>query len=238
MNGQQLFATLAMLAALPSFGYAQTNMRDCPNKSAFGVHPRGPISRSSEAQVEVTYFATDDPNVFISERAGIYRSASGIVLSTDEFVAKLGWLEKGGVARVQSRQSAASLLGEVVALNLEHVPVTSDGRVVSAAMSVSSQDQANLPDRETEISVTLNPRRDGGYYRLNLLSWFVDATPVKGGRKTVDYDASYLLKPGQTILIKLFSDFEVGRSGPSRKYIAVTLRSAGLARTESATRDR
>jgi hypothetical protein len=42
----------------------------------------------------------------------------------------------------------------------------------------------------------------------------------------VDYDASTLLKPGQTLVVKLFSDFEVRRGGPGRKYMAVTLRSA------------
>jgi hypothetical protein len=238
MNGQKCFASLVVLAALASVGYAQTDSRGCPNQVSFGVRPGGPVDRAAEARVEVTYFSTDDPNVFISERAGIRRSPGGTVLNADEFVAKLQGLERGGVAHVKSRQSATSSLGEVVALNLERDPAKLDGRVVNAAMSTLSLNRAGFLDRETEISVTLNARRDGGYYRLNLLSWFVDAAPDKGGWKTVDYDVSYLLKPGQTMLLKLFSDFEVRRGGPSRKYIAVTLHPAGPAGTESAARTR
>jgi len=229
MNGEKFLASLVILWAFACAGFAQTGPHDCPNQVSFGVHPTGPVDRASDAQVEVTYFATDDPNVFISERAGLQRSPSGTVLKTDDFVAKLRGLEKGGVARVQSRKSSTSSLGEVVAVNLERDPVEPGGRMVNAAMNATSQNRAGFPDRETEISVTLNPKRDGGYYRLNLLSWFVDATPDKGGWKRVDHDASYLLKPGQTLLLKLASDFEVGRSGPSRKYVAVTLRSAGPA---------
>jgi len=234
MNSQKFFSCLVMLAAFASVGYAQTSPLNCPNQVSFGVRPGGPADRAAGALVEVTYFSTDDPNVFISERAGIRRSPSGTVLSADEFVAKLQGLEKGGAARVASRQSATSSLGELVALNLERDPAELDGRVVNAAMSTPGLNRAGFLDRETEISVTLNPKRDGGYYRLNLLSWFVDATPEKGGWKTVDHDASYLLKPGQTMLLKLFSDFEVRRGGPSRKYIAVTLRSAGPAWADSA----
>jgi hypothetical protein len=234
MNGQTFFAALVMLAAFASVGYAQANSRDCPNQVSFGAPPGGPVDRASGARFEVTYFTTDDPDVFISERAGIRRSSSGTVLNTDEFAAKLQGLERSGVARVLSRQSATSPLGEVVALGLERDPVKGDGHVVNAAVSTLGLSRVYLLDRETEISVSLNPKRDRGFYRLNLLSWFVDAAPDKGGWKTVDYDASYLLKPGQTMLLKLISDSEVRRSGPARKYIAVTLRSAGPAGTDSA----
>ena len=237
MYGQKFFAPLVILTAFASVGYAQTATRDCPNQVAFGVHPRGPVSRAAEARLEVTYFATDDPGAFIPERAGTHRGPSGTVLNADEFAAKLRGLERSGVARVQSRRSATSLLGEVVALNLERGPATLDGRAVNAAMRTPSLSHHYL-DRETQISVTLDPKRDGDYYRVNLLSWFVNATPEGGGWKAVDYDASELLKPGQTMLLKFVSDFEVRRSGPSRKYIAVTLRPAGPAGAESAAGDR
>ncbi len=232
MNRQKFFASLVMLAAFASAGYAQTGPQSCPNQVSFGARPAGPVDRASEALVDVTYFVTDDPNAFISERGGIRRSASGTILKAGEFVAKLQSLEQGGVARVQSRQSAASSLGGVVAANLARDGARLDGRVVDAALGTVS---SHLLDRETEISVTLNPKRDGGYYRVNLLSWFVDATPEKGGWKAVDYDASYLLKPGQTMLLKLVSDYEVKRSGPSRRYVAVTLRSAGPVGAQAAT---
>ena len=232
MNRQMFFASLVMLTAFASAGYAQTGPQTCPNKVSFGSQLSGPVDRSSEVLVDVTYFVTDDPNAFISERDGVRRSPSGTVLKADEFGDKLQGLEKGGVARVQSRQSATSALGGVVAANLARDGARLDGRVVDAALSTLS---SHLLDRETEVSVTMNPKRDGGYYRVNLLSWFVDATPEKGGWKAVDYDASYLLKPGQTMLLKLVSDYEVKRSGQSRRYVAVTLRSAGPVRAQAAT---
>src|SRR5829696_5185401 len=133
MNGQKFFASLVVLAALASVGYAQTDSRGCPNQVSFGARPGGTVDRAAGARVEVTYFSTDDPNVFISERAGIRRSPGGTVLNADEFVARLQGLEGSGVARVESRQSATSSLGEVVALNLERDPAKLDGRVVNAA---------------------------------------------------------------------------------------------------------
>jgi hypothetical protein len=232
MNRQKFFASLVLLAATASVGYAQTSPQSCPNQVSFGARPAGPVDPASEALVDVTYFVTDDPNAFISERGGIRRSASGTVLKAGEFVAKLQGLEKSGVARVQSQLSATSSLGRVVAANLARDAAQLDLRVVDAALSTLS---SQFLDRETEISVTLNPKRDGGYYRVNLLSWFVEATPEKGGWKAVDYDASYLLKPGQTMLLKLVSDYEVRRSGISRRYVAVTLRSAGPVGAQSAT---
>jgi hypothetical protein len=233
MHCQKFFASLVMLAASAFVGHAQTIPQSCPNQVSFGAHPAGPVDRASEALVDVVYFAADDPDAFISERGGISRSSRGTVLKTGVFVAKLQGLEKGGAARVQSRQSATSSLGEVVALNLATDAAHLEGRAVNATLSTPSVSDHYL-DRETEIRVTLNQKRDGGYYRVNLLSWFVDATPEKGGWKTVDYDASYLLKPGQTMLLKLVSDYEVRRSGSARRYIAVTLRSAGPAGTRSA----
>jgi hypothetical protein len=231
MNSRKFFASLVMLAAFASVGYAQTGPQNCPNQVSFGARPVGPVDRASEALVDVTYFVTDDPNAFISEREGIRRSSSGTVLKASEFLAKLQGLEESGVARVQSRQSATSSLGGVVAANLMRDAARPDGRAVNAALGTLSD---QFLDRETEISVTLNPKRDGGYYRVNLLSWYVDATPEKGGWKAVDYDASYLLKPGQTMLLKFVSDYEVGRSGLSRRYVAVTLRSAGRVGAQSA----
>jgi hypothetical protein len=52
----------------------------------------------------------------------------------------------------------------------------------------------------------------------------VDAT-INSGQKIVDYDAIVLLKPGQTAVFKLSSNYEVKRSGAARSYVAVTMRS-------------
>jgi hypothetical protein len=232
MNRKNFFASLVMLVALASAGFAQTLSQSCPNKVSFGVHPGGPVDPTTQAQLDVTYFTTDDPNAFISERAGISRSASNTVQNTEQFMAALRGLERDGLASVQKRQSSTSYMGETAALNLERDSVNVDGGMVNASMATTASDYAL--DRETDLNVTRNVKRDGDYYRINLLSWFVDATPQKGGFKTVDYDASMLLKPGQTLIIKLFSDYETKRGGAERKYVAVTLRSAGPAALASA----
>jgi len=213
-----------MTVALVSAGFAQTVSQSCPNKVDFGMHPSSPVDQSVWAQVDVTYFTTADPNTFISERAGVYRSASNTVLGAERFDAVLAALERDGLARIQKRQSASTHLGETSAFNLERDPFNAGG--VTADVRLSAAPSVYALGRETEINVTRNTRRDGDYYRLKLLSWFVDATADRGGFKTVDYDASMLLKPGQTLVFKLFSDFEVRRGGPGRKHMAVTLRSA------------
>jgi hypothetical protein len=225
MNRKNFFASFVMLVALASATFAQTvTPSSCPNQVTFGQQAGGPVDPSAQAQVDITYFTTSDPNAFISERAGIHNSASSTVQGTNEFLAALRGLEREGLASVQKRQSATSYMGEVAALNLERDAVNMDGRVVNASTAPASD---YTLDRETEVSVTRNAKRDGDYYRLNLISWYVEATAAKGGFKTVDHDASLLLKPGQTVIVKLFSDFEVKRGGAGRKYMAVTLRSAG-----------
>jgi hypothetical protein len=236
MRVNKLIASTIILAALASAGFAQTLSESCPNQVTFGANPGGPANQSVQAQVEVTYFTTDDPNVFISERAGINRSASNTVQSAGEFAAKLRGLTNDGAASVQKRESATSHMGETASLNLERDSMNVNGRVINASTAPAGSDYSL--DRETQISVTRNTLRDGDYYRVNLLSWFVDATPAKGGFKTVDYDASMLLKPGQTLILKLFSDFEIKRSGAPRKYMAVTLRSAGPVNVASVAKGR
>jgi hypothetical protein len=225
MSPKNFFASLVMLAALASVGFAQTLPQSCPNKATFGTHPGAPVDQIAQAQVDVIYFTSDDMNVFISERTGIHRSASNTVQNTDQFAATLSGLERDGLARIRKRQAATSFMGEMAALNLERDSANVDGGTVNASTATAATDYAL--DRETSISVTRDAKSDGDYYRLNLLSWFVDATAARGGFKTVDYDASMLLRPGQTLIVKLFSDFEVRRGGAGRKYLAVTLRSAG-----------
>lgn len=235
MKVNKLIASTVLLAAFASAGFAQTLSESCPNQVTFGANPGGPVNQSVQAQVDVTYFTTDDPNVFISERAGINRSASNTVQNAGEFAAKLRGLANDGVASIQKRQSATSHMGETASLDLERNSVNVNGGMVNASTVATASDSAL--DRETQISVTRNMLRDGDYYRVNLLSWFVDVTTAKGGFKTVDYDASMLLKPGQTLIVKLFSDFETKRGGAARKYMAVTLRSAGPVGVALAAKD-
>jgi hypothetical protein len=78
-------------------------------------------------------------------------------------------------------------------------------------------------DRETTVGVYKASPDGSGYYHVSLLSSFVNLTD-KGGQKVLDYDADVLLKPGETALFKLTSDYELKRSGSSRSYMAVTMR--------------
>jgi hypothetical protein len=220
---KKFFVAVLALIALTSINARRANAQSCPNQEAFGVRPAAPVNRSLQSQIEVTYFTTDDPNVFMSERAGISRSASYVSLNTNQFTAKIDGLVKDGVASIRKRQSATSYLGEMAELNLER-DATNNPRVINASLAANPNYIYEL-DRETEISVHKGSSLDGDYYRVSLLSWFVDASVNKGGQKVVDYDANVLLKPGETAVFKLRSDYELKRSGAARSYIAVTMRS-------------
>ncbi|HEX8922193.1 MAG TPA: hypothetical protein VF766_12005, partial [Pyrinomonadaceae bacterium] len=170
--------------------------------------------------IEVTYFTTDDPNAFISEKAGLTRSASYLNLNTTQFVAKLETLERAGVASIRKQRSATSYLGEIAELNLESN--SANARLMNASHASHNASGLSGLDRKTEVNVSEGRAPESGYYRVSLLSWFVDAA---AGQSRVDYDAIVLLKPGQTAVFKLASDYEVKRSGAARTYVAVTMRS-------------
>lgn len=226
MTVKSFFASLAMLAALASAGFAQVTTADsCPNKVTYGTRAAGPVDQTVQAEVEITYFSTDDPNAFISERDGLNRSARYTFLNTSDFVARLQGLQREGVASTQKRQAVTSYFGELAELTLERDSVNVDGGMVNASLTAAAPGRDYAVERETQVSVSRDPRTDGDAYRVSTLSWFVDATRERGGFKMVDDDSSVLLKPGRTVIIKLASDFEVRRSGSARKYMAVTLRS-------------
>ena len=223
---KKFFVAALALIALTSINALTANaQQSCPIGETFGSRPVLAVNKTLQSQIEVTYFTTNDPNAFMSEKAGLNRSASYINLSTNQFVAKLGTLERDGLASIRKQQSATSYLGEIAELNLEHGSVNAQGRMINANHSLSND--LSALDRKTEINVYEAPARESGYYRVSLLSWFVN-----NGQRNVDYDAIVLLKPGQTAVFKLTSNNEVKRSGAARSYIAVTMRSvnnAGLA---------
>ena len=216
-----------LVAALAFFALGSVNaltanaQSACLDHETFGTRPLMAVDKNLQSQIEVTYFTTDDPSAFISEKAGARRSASYTSLSAQQFVARLDSLEKAGVASIRKRESASSFLGEVAELNLERNRVGAEGRMVNASHG-AARALSGL-DRRTEISVLPGRPGEQGYYRLSLLSWFVEAR-ANGGRQTVDYDAIVLLKPGQTAVFKLMNDNEAKRTGAARSYIAVTMR--------------
>lgn len=215
--------TLALsLLAVSSINALSANAQSCPNAETFGVRPSRPVDSNLQSRIEVTYFSTDDPGAFISEAAGVSRSGSFTKLSTNQFVARVESLQRAGTASVTKRQSATTFLGEMTALNLERE--LNDASVINASLKTPNSNHLFGLNRETEINVYKGSSMDGDYYRVRVLSWFVNVFAARA-RKTVDYDANILLKPGQTAVFKLMGDDEIKRGGASRNYIAVTLRS-------------
>ena len=212
MSKKFFVAALALFALTSFTALTASAQSSCPVEM-YGVRPEMAVNRNVQSQIEVTHFNTQDANAFISEKAGLRQSASYVRVNTNQFVAQLDSLVQQGVASIRKRQSASSFLGETAQMNLERNPQAS---FVNA--SVSANDLSSL-DRQTEVSVL---DRVGDFYRVSILSWFVDA---KNGQRMVDYDGIVLMKPGQTAVFKLGSDYEVRRNGAARSYIAVTMRS-------------
>ena len=223
MSKKFFVAALALLA-LTSVNALRANAQSCPIGETFGARHNLAVNKNLQSQIEITYFTTDDPNVFLSERAGLNRSASYVKLNTIQFVAKLDALQRDGVASIRKQQSATSFLGELAQVNLESNVVNAKaGRINARFASLSHADARGL-DRSSEVKVYEGSASEGGYYRVSLLSWFVYASAISN-RKMLDYDAIVLMKPGQTAVFKLVSDNQVKRSGAARSYMAVTMRS-------------
>ena len=236
---KKFFATAALsILALTSLSALSANAQQaqsCPNQETFGERRMLVADNSAQSQIEVTYFTTNDPNAFISEKAGLSRSATYANLSTSQFVARIEKLQSEGLASIKKQESTTSFLGEVAELNLERDLRSGGGRVVNASYNSADPNYVYGLDRETEVSVSKRSALDGDYYRVDLVSWFVN---VNAGRKSVDYDSSVLLKPGQTAIFKLAGKDELNRSGSARSYIAVTLRSVNKVSLASTGRNR
>ncbi len=236
MLKKTLFVVALSLLTLTSINALEANAQTCPNNVAFGTRQARPIDRGLQSQIEVTYFTTNDPSAFISERAGISRSGSTTNISASQFVARLDGLLRDGVASIRKRQASVSYLGEMAGLYLEREPVNATARMIGANWTSPDPNYIFGLDRETEFSVYRGTPRDGEYYRVSVLSWFVEVTAEKA-LKTVDYDANILLKPGQTAVFKLLSDDEIRRSGSARSHIAITLRSVNTVDSASLERN-
>ena len=224
MISKKFFVAALALFALTSFNALSVNaQQSCANLETFGVRNGNlAINKNLQSQLEVTYFSTDDPNAFISEKAGINRSATYLSLTANQFVAKLDSLERDGLASIRKQTSLTSFLGEMAEMNLERNFSNAQGRMINTSHASLNRTGLNGLDRKTEINVSQGRTSDRGYYRLSLLSWFVDAA---NGQKLVDYDAIVLLKPGQTAVFKLASKYELKRNGSPRSYVAITMRS-------------
>jgi hypothetical protein len=218
------FALLALFSINSSKANAQSS---CPVES-YGTRVAVPVDKNLQSQIEVTYFTTDDPSALLSEKAGINRTGSYLKMDTNQFVARIEALQNAGLASIRKRQAATSYLGELAELNLERSPLSNNARMVNASLSSNSPSYLAGLNRQTEVVVYRGSKMDGEYYRVKLLSWFVDFN-ARGGQKSVDFDANVLLKPGQTAVFKLRSDAEIKRNGSARSYVAITMRSVNSA---------
>jgi hypothetical protein len=219
MLRKNFFVAALALLALTSFSALRANAQSCPIGETFGTREVLAVNKSLQSQIEVTYFTTNDPNAFMSERAGLNHSASYLNLNTSQFTAKLETLERDGLASIRKQRSTASYLGETAELNLER-----GSKAGMAGHAFANSSDLSALDRKTDINVYEGRSNERGYYRLSLLSWYVNST-ARGGQRVVDYDAIVLLKPGQTAIFKLGSSYEMNRSGAARSYVAVTMRS-------------
>lgn len=215
---KNFFVAALALIALTSIAALDARAQSCPIGDTFGTRPVLAVNKSLQSQIEVTYFTTDDPNAFISEKAGLNRSASYLNMSTNQFVVRLDSLQRDGLASIRKQSSATSFLGEIAEMNLE----SNSAKLMNASHASRRAGDLNGLERKTEVNVYEARALENGYYRVSLLSWFVDAA---AGQNTVDYDAIVLLKPGQTAIFKLGSNYEVKRNGAARSYVAVTMRS-------------
>jgi hypothetical protein len=235
MMSRKFFVAALALFALTSISAPEANAQSCPVGETFGTHSALAVNKNLRSQIEVTYFTTDDPNAFMSEKAGLRRSASYLSMSANQFVAKLDTLERDGLASIRKQHRATSYLGEMAELNLERNSVNDKSGMIHAGHASLNRNGVRGLDRKTEINVYEGPARERGFYRVSLLSWFVDAA-VKNGQKIVDYDAIVLLKPGQTAVFKLASSYELKRSGSARSYVAITMRSVDNASSAALSR--
>src|SRR5215217_2007722 len=110
MLNKKFFAAVLSLLTLISINALKANAQSCPNQESFGMRQTLAVNKTLQSQIEVTYFTTDDPNAFISEKAGLKRSASYVNLNTNQFVAKIDSLERAGLATIKKQQSSTSYL--------------------------------------------------------------------------------------------------------------------------------
>ena len=202
---------------------AQAAAQDCPNLRRFGEQPLEArlAGETRGVRVQTVYFRTEDKNAFLPEVEGRRWNPAFMTASNDAFRDKLTRLVTRGEAAVDSRRTGDLLLGDVAALERGRHSLNENASYLSLAPAVLDARQVLALDRYTTFSVARRPGEP--FYRLHLLSWFVEVRPDGNGWMTVDIDLSTFLRPGETQVIKFMSDFEVKRTGSERTYVALSL---------------
>jgi hypothetical protein len=186
----------------------------------YGELPATTINISRRMRISVTYFETDDPNAFIAERAGPYRSASYLRIGSREFAARFEQLEQRGLARNKGIGSTEPFMGEVAEFDLYKKGFGSNVEANHGRGNVPGSSLLRM-DRVTEAKIVGVSKGISTFYRVALISSFISSEGARAV-KNVDLDASVLLVPGQTAIFKLMSDEELNRSR-ARSYLAVTI---------------
>ena len=222
-RGRHLLVTLAagLLAAL--WAGVPAAAQDCPNLRMFGVPPVESQLEAGTRSVEVkaVYFRTDDKDAFLPEVEGRRWNPAFLTLNTDAFRSKLTGLLARGVAAVEGRRTGTLPLGDSATLGRGRRPLIENVGSFDLAPKVLEVRQVLELDRYTTFSLTQRPGEP--FYRLHLLSWFVEVLSDGNGWMTVDTDSSLFLRPGETQVVKFLSDFEVKRTGSQRTYVALSL---------------
>jgi hypothetical protein len=216
-------ASLLVMLSLAAQAAAQSiAAQSCPNVRTFGARPNGIRADGETRRVQAVYFRTDDKNAFIPETSDRRWSSSTVKVNSDDFRGRLGQLVAQGAAEVNSRRTGALFMGDTASLDRGPQALNQqNASYFDLATPMLTTARVRSLDRYTTFSVF--QRRDEDFYRVGLLSWFVDIRPDGGGRMTVDIDAGMFLRPGETQVIKFLSDYEVGRTGSARTHLALTL---------------
>ena len=197
--------------------------QDCPNVRKYG-EPSSEARLEGETrsvEVKTIYFRTEDKNAFLPEVEGRRWNPAFLTASNDAFRNKLTRLLTRGEAAVDSRRTGDLLLGDAAALERGRHSLNEYVSFFDLAPAMLDARQVLALDRYTTFSVTHRPGEP--FYRLHLLSWFVEVRPDGSGWMTVDIDSGTFLRPGETQVIKFLSDFEVKRAGSERTYVALSL---------------
>lgn len=221
-----------LLVSLGLTGQAAAQLplqQSCPNARDYAMRPPGICEEgeSRRVRVQAVYFRTDDKNAFISEANGVGLAPSTRLLRSEDFSGKLAQLVARGKAEINSRRTGTLLLAEAAALDRGPQALNQNANYVDKANSFDVQTRwlpvprARAMDRHTTFAVFR--RKDEDFYRVGLVSWFVEIRPDGGGWMTVDLDAGVFLRPGETQIFKFVSDFELERTGDARNYLALTL---------------
>lgn len=210
---------MVLISATALQAFAQSS---CPNVETYGVQQTSgrESGETRRVQVTLTYFRTNDRSVFMPEGEDFTRNSSFIKIQSADFLSRLTQLEQQNEASISGRLVGSMFLGDRAEYNLERNTTNAYHNLGDLSSSALVPNRWFNLDRQTTVNVEF--RGDESFYRVLLLSSFVDVRP-ETAEVTVDLDAGTFLQPNETVIYKLFSDFEVARTVVGRAHLAVSV---------------